>query len=439
MDVTPRQVKRRYYSIVLLYNTSAALIWGVNTLFLLDAGLSLFETFVANAFFTAGQVLFEIPTGVAADTVGRRFSFLVSCIILAIGTGAYVALDVFGIGHTSTGLLWFSAASVLLGLGFTFYSGAVEAWVVDALQSVGDEGAMEKVFAKGGQLFGVSILVGTIGGGLLGTLDLTYPYMARAGLLLLCFVVAWYGMHDMGFDQRKFRWKEVPREMARISKVSLKHGIRNPPVRLIMFMSVLQGAFLMWGWYAWQPYILDLVGRPDAAWITGLIAAGLGVIMIVGGAFAAWLGGRVKRSTGIAVASLVFSAGMAGVGLLEPYGWPAVLASFFTGMAAFTVIGPLAAAALHDAIPSNVRASVVSFNSLMNSSGGMVGQPVLGKYTEINGIGPGYVVGGIFMLPNILLGALLRRHQHCDVPKEPPLGATTDPFARKLPLNDDSS
>ncbi len=437
MDATPQQVKRRYYGIVLLYNTSAALIWGVNTLFLLGAGLSLFETFVANAFFTAGQVLFEIPTGVAADTVGRRFSFLVSCVVLALGTGAYVALDVLGIGHTSMGLFWFSAASVLLGLGFTFYSGAVEAWVVDALQAVGAKDAMETVFARGGQLFGVAMLVGTIGGGLLGTLDLSYPYIARAGLLLGCFVVAWYGMHDLGFDHRSFRWRDVPREMTRISKVSFRHGIRNPPVRLIMFMSVLQGGFLMWGWYAWQPYILDLMGRPDAAWITGLIAAGLGIIMIVGGAFAAWLGGRIKRSTGIAAASLVFCAGMAGVGLLQPYGWPAVLASFFTGMAAFTVVGPLAAAAMHEAIPSAVRASVVSFNSLMNSSGGMVGQPLLGKYTEVNGIGPGYVVGGIFMLPNVLLGALLRRHAHCDVPGEPPLGATTDQFARQWPIKDD--
>ncbi len=439
MDTTPRQVKRRYYGIVLLYNTSAALIWGVNTLFLLSAGLSLFETFVANAFFTAGQVLFEIPTGVAADTVGRRFSFLISCIVLALGTGAYVALDMLGIGHTSTGLIWFSAASILLGLGFTFYSGAVEAWVVDALKSVGEEDAMEKVFARGGQLFGVSILIGTIGGGLLGTLDLAYPYIARAALLLVCFAVAWYGMHDLGFEQRKFRWRDVPREMATIGKVSLRHGIRNPPVRLIMFMSVLQGAFLMWGWYAWQPYILELVGRPDAAWITGLIAAGLGIIMIVGGGFAAWLGGRIKRSTGIAVASFVFCLGMAGVGLLEPYGWGAVLASFFAGMAAFTVVGPLAAAAMHEAIPSSVRASVVSFNSLMNSSGGMVGQPLLGKYTEINGIGPGYVVGGIFMLPNVVLGAMLRRHRHCDVPKEPPMGATTDPFASKWPVQDEDA
>jgi hypothetical protein len=53
-------------------------IWGVNRLFLLGVGLSFFEVFVANAAFSAGMVLFEVPTGVVADTLGRRVSFLLS-------------------------------------------------------------------------------------------------------------------------------------------------------------------------------------------------------------------------------------------------------------------------------------------------------------------------------------------------------------------------
>ena len=52
----------------MLGNTLAAsLIWGINTIFLLDAGLSNLEAFAANAFFSAGMVLFEVPTGIVAD------------------------------------------------------------------------------------------------------------------------------------------------------------------------------------------------------------------------------------------------------------------------------------------------------------------------------------------------------------------------------------
>ncbi|CAN5238640.1 hypothetical protein BH20ACT13_BH20ACT13_15020 [soil metagenome] len=61
-----------YYALAGLYTLSAAAIWGVNTLFLLDAGLSFFEVFVANAAFSLGTVLFEIPTGVVAGLARRR-------------------------------------------------------------------------------------------------------------------------------------------------------------------------------------------------------------------------------------------------------------------------------------------------------------------------------------------------------------------------------
>jgi hypothetical protein len=62
------RVVRAYLAISGLFTLSASVIWGVNTLFLLDAGLDIFEVFIANAAFTAGMFIFEIPTGVVADT-----------------------------------------------------------------------------------------------------------------------------------------------------------------------------------------------------------------------------------------------------------------------------------------------------------------------------------------------------------------------------------
>ena len=89
---TPGRVIRSYYAVAGLYTLSAAMIWGVNTLFLLDAGLDIFGVFLANGAFTAGMVVFEIPTGVLADTRGRRVSFLLSVAILIFTTVAYVAV-----------------------------------------------------------------------------------------------------------------------------------------------------------------------------------------------------------------------------------------------------------------------------------------------------------------------------------------------------------
>ncbi|CAN5274107.1 hypothetical protein BH23CHL9_BH23CHL9_14880 [soil metagenome] len=84
-----RAVQRIYLVLTLLTTLAASFIWGVTTLFLLDAGLNNTEAFAANAFFAVGQVIFEVPTGVVTDTRGRRFSFLLGAATLLLSTMLY--------------------------------------------------------------------------------------------------------------------------------------------------------------------------------------------------------------------------------------------------------------------------------------------------------------------------------------------------------------
>ena len=81
MTPEARRIQNIYLLLLLLHTLAASFIWGINTLFLLDAGLSNAEAFSANAFFTAGLVLFEVPTGVIADMWGRRLSYLLGLVV----------------------------------------------------------------------------------------------------------------------------------------------------------------------------------------------------------------------------------------------------------------------------------------------------------------------------------------------------------------------
>ena len=138
----PERVQRIYLVLLMLHTLSASFIWGINTLFLLDAGLSNAQAFSANAFFTAGLVLFEVPTGVIADVRGRRLSYLLGTLTLVLSTLLYLVM------WWITAPFWaWAIASVLLGLGFTFFSGAVQAWLVDALRATGYTGGLDDVFA----------------------------------------------------------------------------------------------------------------------------------------------------------------------------------------------------------------------------------------------------------------------------------------------------
>jgi MFS family permease len=106
MNAASRKVQTTYLTLLLLNTLAASFIWGVNTLFLLDAGLSNVEAFAANAFFTLGSVLFEVPTGVVADTQGRRTSYLLGTLTLAVATLVYLLLWHFRMSFWAWAASW---------------------------------------------------------------------------------------------------------------------------------------------------------------------------------------------------------------------------------------------------------------------------------------------------------------------------------------------
>jgi MFS family permease len=397
-----RRILTGYFTLAGLYTLSAALIWGVNTLFLLDAGLSFFQVFVANAAFSAGMLVFEIPTGVIADTLGRRVSFLLSVSVLGVTTLLYV-----GLARVEAGVVAFALVSVLMGLGFTFYSGAMEAWLVDALAATDYRGLLDRVFARGHQVTGAAMLVGTVGGGLLGQIDLALPYLARSALLASVFVVAYVVMHDVGFTPQRVTVGELPGEVARNARAGVEFGWRQRSLRLLMLAGMLQGGFLMWGFYASQPYLLELLDS-DAVWIAGLVAAGVALATIAGNQVvrvASRYCGR--RTTLLLAAGAVESAAAVALGLTGSF-WVALPALLLV-MGATGVTGPVRSAYLHQVVASEQRATVVSFDSMLSSAGGMGGQLGLGALGEARSVASAFVAGGLVTAGALPLLGRLRR------------------------------
>ena len=404
METAAVKLVRRYYVYAGVYTLAASVIWGVNTLFLLDAGLSIGEVFIANSAWSAGTVLFEIPTGVVADTVGRRVSFLLSLVVLASATLGYV-----GLAEVGGGVVAFSIVSVIIGLGFTFYSGAMEAWLVDGVRALGFTGDFDKVFSRGQLVSGAAMLVGTVGGGVLGQVDLSLPFLLRSGLLVLLFVLAFAGMDEIGFEPRRMSLREVPAEAMRMAREGVVFGWGNRSLRLLMLATAAQMGLFSWAWYAWQPYFLELLGE-DAVWVAGVVAALLAVSMMVGNGIVEivtrWCG---RRSTVFIWAGAGFSLALVGVGAVTAF-VPAV-ALLFLGGVAIGVQAPVRQAFIHEVVPSGQRATVVSFDSMVTGGGSVVGQTSLGAYSEARGFSAGYIAAGLATIVAIPLHGLLRRQR----------------------------
>jgi MFS family permease len=391
--MTAERVQRTYLVLTLLQTLAASLIWGVNTLFLLDAGLSLTEAFVANAAFTAGMVLFEVPTGVIADTFGRRTSFILGAATLLVTTAAYL-----GLWYIGAGIWWWVLVSALIGLGFTFFSGATEAWLVDALIATGYDGGIETVFGKGQTVTGAAMLAGTIGGGFLGQVNLGLPYIARSLLLFAVIAAAWVWMHDIGYEPAK--GVAVGEQVRGLLRASVRHGLGNPPVRMFMLGAPFAAGIAIWIFYAFQPYLLELFGDPDATYLAGIAAAVFATAQMIGGASVNWVRRRAKSRTGVITMEVVVGAlALVGVGLAEllaiPVGfWVAITLLALTALVS-ALSSPMQQAYMNDCIPSEQRATVLSFASLMGSAGGVVSQPALGRVADVFSLGTGYVVAGI--------------------------------------------
>ncbi|MPV37335.1 MFS transporter [Georgenia subflava] len=389
---TPRSVVRIYLVLMLGNTLAASLIWGINTIFLLDAGLSNLEAFSANAFYTLGMVLFEVPTGIVADTIGRRASYLLGTVTLAVTTLLYVLL-----WYTEAPFWQWALSSMLLGLGFTFFSGAVEAWLVDALAATGYTGEMEPVFGRGQIVSGVAMLTGSIAGGVIAQqTTLGVPFVLRAAILVVMFAVAFKVMHDVGFTPR--RGGRPLAEVRRILRDSIDHGWRVPAVKWLMVEAFFTGGVGFYAFYALQPYLLELYGDPEAYQIAGLVAAIVAGAQILGGLAAPQIRRLFRRRTSALIATAGTSVvALAMIGLTESF--VAVVALIVVWALLFAAAMPIRQAYLNGLIPSEQRATILSFDSLVDSAGGVWSQPVLGRSADVWGYGASYLIGaGISLL-----------------------------------------
>jgi len=404
-----RAVIRTYLVLTLVTTLAASFIWGVNTLFLLNAGLSNTEAFTANAFFTVGQVIFEIPTGVVADVRGRRFSFMLGSATLLVSTLLYLLM-----WQINAPFIGWALSSMLLGLGFTFFSGATEAWLVDALQATGHQGDLESIFGRAQTVGGAAMLVGSVSGGVIAqATNLGVPYVIRAAILGVALVIAYFFMHDLGFTPQ--RGASPVEQVRSVVRGSIDGGLRNPPVRWLMLAAPFAGGVGIYAFYAFQPYLLQLYGDPTAYGIAGLAAAIVAAAQIVGGLLVSRVRHFFRRRTDALI--------LGGVATVVVLAWVGVTTSFVTALVLMTVwallfaiVGPLRQAFVNGAIPSEQRATVLSFDSLMSSAGGVIAQPALGRTADVYGYGASYVVGAIvagFAIPF----EILARREHA--PSDP--------------------
>jgi len=334
--------------------------------------------------------LFEIPTGIVADLYSRRRSVIIGMVLFGAGFILEGALPIF-----TTMLL----AQVLWGLGVTFESGAIDAWVSDEMgaDKAGD------AFLRSSQVAQVVSFVGIGGAVLLGNRYLGLPMiMGGAGFLLAALFLILF-MSENNFSVNPDADHNSFKAMRSTFQAGLEVANRKPIILTIFAISAILGASSeAFDRLSTAHFIRD-IGLPSlftpAIWF-GIISAGTSLLSIV---VTEIVRRRVDTNAHIAVARALFginallSVCVIAFGLVGNF--IAALAFYGAARMLRIVNGPLYRAWLNQSLESQTRATVFSMNGQMDALGQIAGGPLLGLLARGFGMPITLVVAGFLLLP----------------------------------------
>jgi predicted MFS family arabinose efflux permease len=228
------------------------------------------------------------------------------------------------------------------------------------------------------------------------------PYLLRSAALGLTFGVAFLWMRDVGFTPR--RSASLAAEVREVLSAALAHGLRNPPVRWMMLAGIFASGVPIYGFYAMQPYLLELYGRSDYT-VAGLAAA-LAAGAQIAGAFLVPRARRVfrRRTSALLAGGAVSASALVAMGVSRSFG--VVLGALVVWALVFAAAFPIRQAFLNGLVPSAQRATVLSSDNLLGSLGGVAAQPALGRVADAWGYATSYVVAAaveLLAMPFVLL------------------------------------
>ncbi len=385
-----------------------------NVYYVTEVGMSPLQLVLCGTAMELAIFLFEIPTGVVADSVSRRLSVIVSFVVLGL------AMMLFGV-LTSAPLI--IAAYAVWGVGYTFQSGAYEAWIADEV----GESRLTGVLLRGAQASNAGALAGVGIGTALALWSLQTAIVAGgAGTLLLGGVLALV-MPETGFRPHATSEGEVgPRALLSTAR----RGARVVRGRHMLVL-MLAIAFL-WGMWTesfdrlWQAQLLTGVGLPSdlspVVWIGALTAVSLVIGIAVTHVAVRRLEevSRERLARVLLGANTVVLVGALGFALAG-VPWLAIVA-YAVVCGCRSLIVPLQSAWVNRSIDdSSVRATVLSIVNQCDAVGQVAGGPAIGAVGSSVGLRPALALGAAALAPALALYARVVRHHGA----EPDLRALT--------------
>lgn len=358
------------------------------------AGLTPVQLILVGTTLEISAFFFEVPTGVVADVHSRRLSIIIGYVLMGIG---FLVEGFFPFFVTIL------LAQVIWGLGYTFTSGATQAWITD---EIGEDDA-NKLFLRARQVGLFASLIGMGLAALVGANDVALPLRAGSAGMMLIGVALMVIMPETGFHPTPREDRNTWQHMWHTFQQGVD-VVRMKP----RLMSVI-GVGLFYGIYSegfdrlWVKHLLDtfelpvVLGKNQVIFfaVLRIVATVLTILAI------RFVEKRVDTGNSLAIGrAMLIVTGLISVSLVGFALSPLLLLSLGLYLSIDVlrdVAGPLQMAWVNQKLDSKVRATVHSMFGQVDAVGQMIGGPIVAVIAAVGSAVTSLVTSGLLLTPAI--------------------------------------
>jgi MFS transporter, DHA3 family, tetracycline resistance protein len=366
------------------------------------ANLSPLQLVLVGTVLESSVFLFEIPTGIVADVYSRRLSVIIGVFLVGAGIFLEGSIPLFGP---------ILVAQVLWGIGYTFTSGATQAWISDEI----GEKAAGQAFLQGSQAGRVGGLLGIAASMVLVNVRVNLPIQVSGVLFALLGVFLILTMPEHGFTPTPKEERDSWQNMVSTFRGGLNMIKLRPALLSILGIGLFYGLYSEGIDRLWVKHFLDNFTMPGLGafkaveWF-GIINA-TGMLLSIAATEA--VRRRLDTNSHNAIASSLLGITTILVASIFAFSlasrFSLALAAILLIDIARSVIGPIYTAWVNQRLDSRVRATVLSISSQVDAIGQIAGGPLLGAIGNVFSVRTAIAAAGMMLSPVLFLLARTSR------------------------------
>ena len=340
--------------------------------------------------------IFEIPTGIVADVYSRKLSIVIGGVLTGVG---------FILEGSISSFVFVLVAQIVWGLGSTFISGSLEAWIAEEEKNKD----LDEIYIKGAQAGQIGAFIGIVLSTVIANFSVRLPIIVSGVLFIILALFLWLYMPENNFKP------SVPGDLNTFKKMvyTFKSGLKFVKSKSIIM--ILLAVTLFYGLssegydrlsnaHFLQDTTLPKLGNLSSVTWFGIFGI-LGMILsfIVMHFMAKNLKNEDNRKNGklLLCINILYISSMLIFALTRNF---SLMLIAYLATNTFRIINkPIFSAWLNGHIDNNSRATVLSINGQMNSLGQILGGPIIGIIATNISVSIGIVCTSLLVAPVLVL------------------------------------